>query len=408
MQYYFPRIGGSTPLPKRSYASYYEPFNWIIGTGAYVEDINQLIIEKRALFRHELLQDIILSFFFLALVLILVTYVSLKATQRMTHPVMHISRELGKVAAGDYAHVNMPDDFLQRTDEVGKLSHSVMQMIQHRQQEEFELKRLNQELSNKNDELEQIIYVASHDLRSPLVNIQGFSQELMIAFNELQDVLSSSPTDEALQPLLNKLAPLLHQEIPESLHFINTSTQKMDLLLKGLLKYSRTGRQGLQMAEINMSELIQEQLSAQEFVLSQEKIKVITGNLPNVYGDRMLLGQLFFNLIDNAIKYRNAERPSRISISGSQSDHFVEYCIEDNGIGFSSQYNHRIFDIFHRLHPNHADGEGLGLSIVKKILSLHQGHIRVTSTPGEGSCFYVTLPFPQKTTNDTHSVNSRH
>ncbi|SMP38058.1 sensor histidine kinase [Anoxynatronum buryatiense] len=400
-EYYFPRLGGEEPLPKRSYAGYFEPFNWVIGTGAYVDDIEYLIAEKRDLFQKELMNDVMHSVLFLTAILILVTFVSLKATRRITRPVMHISRELGKVASGDYANVNIPSHFLERHDEIGKLSDSVMQMTRQREQEEYELKRLNLELSGKNDELEQIIYVASHDLRSPLVNVQGFSQELGFAFSELREHLSSPANSDEGQHASPQLETLLHEEIPECLTFINSSTQKMDLLLKGLLKYSRTGRQGIQMAEVDMAELIQEQLSSQEYIISQHQIKVTTGELPNVYGDRMLVGQLFFNLIDNAIKYRHSDRSSYVHIAGHRSEHAVEYLIEDNGIGFSSHYYQKVFDIFHRLHPNHAEGEGLGLSIVKKILSIHQGQIHVSSTPGEGSQFRIILPLPKNPNIDS-------
>ncbi|MEN1761043.1 sensor histidine kinase [Anoxynatronum sibiricum] len=400
-EYFFPRLGGDEPLPKRSYAGYFEPFNWVIGTGAYVDDIEYLIAEKRELFHEELMMDVMQSVLFLAVILILVTFVSLKATRRITHPVMHISQELGKVASGDYANINIPNQFLQRQDEIGKLSDSVMLMTRQREHEELELKRLNLELSGKNDELEQIIYVASHDLRSPLVNVQGFSQELGFAFDELREHLSSTANSDQSHHGSTQLETLLHEEIPECLTFINSSTQKMDLLLKGLLKYSRTGRQGIQMAEVDMTELIHEQLNSQEYIISQHHIKVTIGELPNVFGDKMLVGQLFFNLIDNAIKYRHSDRPSHVHIAGHRSENSVEYLVEDNGIGFSSHYYQKVFDIFHRLHPNHAAGEGLGLSIVKKILSIHQGQIHVSSTPGEGSQFRIILPFPENPNNDS-------
>ena len=119
-------------------------------------------------------------------------------------------------------------------------------------------------------------------------------------------------------------------------------------------------------------------------------------NLPPCVGDHVQINQLFSNLLDNALKYRDPERPGVIEITGQQVNDQVVYCVRDNGIGIPEEHHSKIFEIFQRLNPSATTGEGLGLSIVKKILSRHNGSIWVESEPGVGSRFFVLLPSVSK------------
>jgi PAS domain S-box-containing protein len=246
---------------------------------------------------------------------------------------------------------------------------------------------LNKDLEEKNAELERLIFVASHDLRSPLVNIQGFGGELNNSYNEVKKVIAEV---DNINDLRNKLANILDTDIPESINFIELSAQKMNQLISGMLKVSRLGRNEITLAKIDMNKLMSEVSSTFEFIVKKEHIIISIENLPECTADKILIDQLFANLISNSIKFRNPEMQAKISISGFIEDQYSVYCVEDNGIGFSEKYMDNIFLLFHRLN-NSIEGEGLGLSIVKKIVDIHKGKIWAKSEVGKGSKFYVAL-----------------
>jgi PAS domain S-box-containing protein len=252
-------------------------------------------------------------------------------------------------------------------------------------------KRLERELLEKNKELEQIVYVTSHDLRSPLVNIQGFAKELNRSFLDLRGALGGTqvPAD-----LAEAIGPILEQEIPEAFSYVFASTRKMDALIDGLLRLSRLGRATMMLRPIAMDQLVASIVQTFEYVLQQRGIDVHVEPLPPCLGDEMQINQLFSNLFDNAIKYLDPGRPGRITVSGARTGRVSRYLVADNGIGIDPQHAERIFDIFHRLHPDLVEGEGLGLTIARKIVERHGGTVRVESVPGTGSTFAVTLPAP--------------
>lgn len=254
------------------------------------------------------------------------------------------------------------------------------------------IQQLNQNLSEKNKELEQIIYVTSHDLRSPLVNIQGFSKELDNSLKELQDLLDKIPNQNK-QEILH-----INADIHESLHFILGSTRKMDKLLMGLLQFSRLGKQIPEMGRVKLNKLLKEVLVNFEFQVKSNNIEVRLSKLPDIYGDMSMLNQAFSNIVSNAIKYRDPQKKGKIHIWGSLEREYAVVHIEDNGIGIDPRFHEKIFELFHRTHPEIIDGDGLGLSVVKKIMEMNQGKIKVKSMQGQGSCFslYFQLPVRRK------------
>jgi signal transduction histidine kinase len=114
--------------------------------------------------------------------------------------------------------------------------------------------------------------------------------------------------------------------------------------------------------------------------------------LPPCIGDRSQIDQVFSNLIDNALKYLDPSRPGLILITGHKNHKQVIYCVKDNGIGIAPEHHEKIFDIFHQITPSESKGEGLGLSIVQKIIERHEGKIWIKSEPGKGSNFFLSLP----------------
>ena len=261
--------------------------------------------------------------------------------------------------------------------------------ITERKLAEEDRKRLAEEISEKNKELEQVIYVTSHDLRSPLVNVQGFSKELDYTMKDLESILQSVeiPLDSK-----KKLDLIFEEDIPETITFIDSSIKKMDSLLTGLLRLSRLGRAALSFEDLDMNLMLSAIKNIFEFRIKEEGVNVEIGELPSCVGDAVQINQVFSNLIDNAIKYRDPKRDCVIKIRGEQKGEKVIYCVEDNGIGISKEHQKDIFVIFRRLDPKGTSGEGLGLTLVSKILSRNNGKIWLESESGFGSKFFVSLP----------------
>jgi signal transduction histidine kinase len=248
--------------------------------------------------------------------------------------------------------------------------------------------RLNKELMKKNKELEQVLYATSHDLRSPLVNIQGFAKELQAS---LQDLTSIINRKEFPDSLWNKCEPILSDDVPESLDFILSSASKMDGLLSGLLTLSRVGRQKLTIRNLNMDTILADVISIFEYRIKEKDITIVTSELPNCRGDEVQINQLFSNLVGNAVKFIDSKRKPVITISGKKDKDNAVYSVKDNGIGISSNHQDKIFNLFHQLDP-HIPGTGIGLAIVKQILNKHNGKIKIDSHPGKGTCFEISLP----------------
>ena len=261
--------------------------------------------------------------------------------------------------------------------------------ITARKNADRERERLLKSLAIKNEELESIVYIASHDLRSPLINIQGFSGELELSYRRLSKMLEDSDL-LAQQP---QLRSLLTDDIPESLGFIKASTDKMQMLVSGLLQLSRLGIAKLDMQKLDMGALIRNVISACQYQINTLSAEIHHDGLPACRGDYKLVNQVFTNLIDNALKYAHPQRKARIEISGRILDDRVEYVVSDNGVGIESEHLTKIFDMFCRFNSNISfDGVGLGLTIVKRILDILEGQVRVESEFGKGSVFYITLP----------------
>ncbi len=262
-------------------------------------------------------------------------------------------------------------------------------------------KKIQHVIASKNKELEQLVYVASHDLRSPLVNVDGYGRELEYAVGEMVQTLeSSSGGAEKLEALLRAQLPDMHM----ALQHIRNSAKQMDALLKGLLKLSRTGRAALTMGSLQMNQLVEGVLSSVEFQIRKLNVVVSKGDLPPCRGDEVQVVQVFSNLIENALKYLDPSRTGKISIQGVAEEGRCVYCIEDNGIGIPLEHWEKVFELFYRLESSKTDGEGLGLTLVRQILGRLDGEVWLDSTPGVGSRFYVALPrdlMPQPENTET-------
>ncbi|MGB2807523.1 MAG: PAS domain S-box protein [Sedimentisphaerales bacterium] len=254
---------------------------------------------------------------------------------------------------------------------------------------EHDREKLMQTLALKNKELESILYVASHDLRSPLVNIQGFSSELSrccdLIHSTLKDKIKAADMSEEVHTAFNK-------DVPEALGFILTSARKMDSLLSGLLRLSRLGQAAVDIERLDMNAMLTDVTKNMEFQVKEADATVELGTLPGCLGDSSQINQIFSNILDNALKYLDESRAGMIHIYGKIENVQSIYCVEDNGVGIAPEHQNKVFEIFHRLEPDKKSGEGLGLTIVRRILDRHNGKIWVESELGKGSKFFVSLP----------------
>lgn len=271
----------------------------------------------------------------------------------------------------------------------GRIFTGFVRDITVRKQFEDQLAHMTRRMEEKNRELEAIVYVASHDLRSPLVNIQGFSKELSLACDEIRTKLSKSTQDGVAELGISKL---LGEDIPEAIGYILSSVTKMDALLAGFLRFSRLGRVVLNIEPLDMNALMSQVAKSMEFQLKQAGARLEIDLLPPCLGDALQLNQVFSNLLDNALKYSDPQRPPLIHISGGIDNGAAVYAVKDNGIGIDAEHLGKIFEIFHRLHPAMAGGEGLGLTIALRIIERHEGRIWIDSAPGEGSTMHLSLP----------------
>ena len=238
-------------------------------------------------------------------------------------------------------------------------------------------------------DMETLMHVISHDLRAPIVTIQGFCQELTMTCNRLNELFEEEALSDRVREHLN---PLLTQDIPEAVRFIQAGADNVSSVTSGILRFIRLGQMALQWEGLDVNRLVMGIVTSMEFQLKKKEVVLHIGDLPDCMGDDVLVTQVFANLIDNAQKYLDPGRPGEIIISGKTVNGWSVYAVGDNGIGIPAEHHAHIFQVFHRLNPKQKDGQGLGLAIVRRIIDRHQGKIEVQSTPGKGTTFRVYLP----------------
>ncbi|MCX6361554.1 MAG: PAS domain S-box protein [Armatimonadetes bacterium] len=265
----------------------------------------------------------------------------------------------------------------------------VVEDISARKQAEDEARRLNAELDRRNCELAQVIHVASHDLRSPLMNVQGFSHELQMSVDDL----SSALTYEGYRLTgKDRISQIVLNDIPESLRHVQSSVAAMDRLIRGLLTISRLGRAAMQLEPLDVAGIAVEVAEGFESQARKLGAAIHVQDLPPCVGDASMIRQVFVHLMDNALKYLDPARPGVIVVSGEVVDGEAVYTVEDNGIGIAAEHQDRVFELYHRLNPRADEGEGLGLSITRTIIGRHQGRAWITSRVGRGTRLSVSVP----------------
>ncbi len=271
-------------------------------------------------------------------------------------------------------------------DQHGKKSGVVLVFhdITNRKEAEEQIRKLNTELEQRveerteqliktNKDLEAFTYSVSHDLRTPLRAIDGYSAILELDYKNTLDA-----------------------EGHRLIHIVRQNTQKMGVLIDELLAFSRLKRTSLNRTVINMKELVMnavEELTMQD---QGKKREIIVEDLLAAEGDPGMMKQVWLNLISNALKFSQGKPRVNISISSGRETDRIVYCIKDNGAGFDMKYYDKLFGVFQRLHSEKEfEGTGVGLAIVQQVITRHGGTVWADGKTGEGATFCFSLPAKQ-------------
>ena len=293
-------------------------------------------------------------------------------SRTLTRPLARLTRAADVMAMGDYAQ---PVAAQARSDELGRLAAAFDVMVAHvresRQRLEERVRARTRELQERNEELEAFAYSISHDLRSPLRAMEGFSQALIEDYGDRLDEVGRQHAERVVK-----------------------AARRMDQLIDDLLAYSQLTRADIPLARIELQRLVRaalEQLDGD--VRTRQARIVVEGELPTVVGHGTTLTQVLVNLLANGIKFVPSERTPEVRLRTEPRGDRVRLWIEDNGIGIAPEHHERIFRVFERLHPaTNYPGTGIGLAIVRKAMERMGGSAGVESDLGRGSRFWIELP----------------
>jgi signal transduction histidine kinase len=261
------------------------------------------------------------------------------------------------------------------------------------------------DLREANEEIQRFAYIVSHDLRSPLVNIMGFTSELEELRNSIfrriaalgHAVAAAAVVPVDAEPALEGEDSELSEDFTEALGFIKSSIAKMDRLISAILNLTREGKREFEPVRIDMRELIEAIISTLAHQAEEAKAEIHVAPLPDIVSDRLALEQIFSNIIDNAIKYLKPGVPGEIAIRGRTRLGFAVFEISDNGRGIDSRDHQRIFELFRRAGTQDKPGQGIGLAHVRALVRRLGGTMSVSSELGSGSTFTITLPIKWNT-----------
>ena len=236
-----------------------------------------------------------------------------------------------------------------------------------------DLIRVNRNLERSNNDLSQFAYVASHDLQTPVRNV-----------------------DLSVTLLESALANRMNSQVREYLDYLKSSSQRMQKLVEDLLAFARVDRESLEFQVIDLEQVCQELVSRMSRVIDEHDVTVNIEPLPQILGDQNQIERLFMNLVSNAIRYRHADRQPVITLQSTMVDDRWFIRVIDNGIGIEPRFHEKVFEPFKRLHSHDAiAGSGLGLGICRQIVDSHGGSLSIKCSSSQGTTFEFSLPVVQ-------------
>jgi signal transduction histidine kinase len=288
-------------------------------------------------------------------------------------PLILVSGALGDVTAVECIKGGAKDYVLK--DSLARLPEAIHRALeeraerQRRRQAEQDLASKVAELARSNNDLEQFAYVASHDLQEPLRMVTAYTQLLAERYRGKLDA-----------------------DADKFIGYASEGAQRMQVLIQDLLAFSRVGHKDGPGGEVDCNLLMEEVLGSLGSAIEKSRAEVRWAELPVLWGDRTLLGQVFQNLVGNAIKFRGSQPPV-IGVKAEKNEAEWRFSVSDNGIGIAPEYAENVFVVFQRLHArSEYPGNGIGLAICKKVVERFGGRIWVEAPPAGGSTFIFTLP----------------
>ncbi len=263
--------------------------------------------------------------------------------------------------------------------------------ITDRKKAEEELNQSSRKVKEMYEELRTFSYITSHDLRTPLVNIKGFTKELLRGITEISPVLTRN-LECVEEGQRQKFRQILEQDIPESLKFIDSAAGRMDMLINALLKLSRADRRKIVPELIKTEDMVRKILNTLNLKTGSRGISVTVGKIPDLVTDKASAELIIGNLLDNAVKYLDPGRPGEIAITAEENDGQTILHFRDNGRGMATDDIPRAFESFRRVGKQDVPGEGMGLAYVKTSVRMLGGRVWCESEPGRGTTFSVSLP----------------
>ena len=296
-----------------------------------------------------------------------------------------------KMPDGSYALVGVIRDiteFMKMRDELSKHRDSLQKMVEERtsalMETKEDLEEKNLELQEINKDLEDFTYIVTHDIRSPLINIQGFADEIRIGATKLKQLMANCPESSRI----------LQRDIIESLEFIDKAVHSLDGMTNSILEFSRKGKIDVRIEPINTRKIIDDILNRYSHQIKKKNITIVIGSLPNVISDYLSFQEVFSNIIDNAIKYIPANDSGKIEISGKYhlAKNHTQFTVRDNGAGIMDEAKGKVFQIMRRATLDKSvPGHGMGMPYAKAVLKKLGGRIWFSSLEGEGTTFNFTV-----------------
>ncbi len=293
--------------------------------------------------------------------------------QGLARPIRKLANVVTAVTKGDFSHTpELPHPLAPR--EMAALQNDARAMVAELKEHTTDLEKKIQERTDQvnkaHQELEMFVYSVTHDLKAPVISLYGMAALLQ-----------------------KKCGDQLDEQGSHYLQRLMSNAGFMEQLITDLLNFSKVGKQELRMEPLDVQKVVRESLDQCDSRIREEHVTVkIQSPLPNVVFDHTCLCKVFLNLIGNAVRFMGDQRAPTVEVGGREGEGFVEYYVKDNGIGIDPKYHDTVFKIFQRLKDVPADGTGIGLAIIKKIVEMAGGRIWFESAVGEGATFIFRIP----------------